>query len=238
MKEKILSLLFLFVINLTFSQVGINTTDPKEALHVAGSNSTIRVEAVNKTNNSTKFITGEDNRLHVDKDGNFVLDDSAYTPNLLVDKSTTNFVSSEVRATSAAKATSNILTGTFNTNKAGLVKVIFSVSVTKIRKQNLPQPAKYWLIDGDAKLIGVNCYIDGNLVSQSAKIYMSKKVNSTGNTAVAEGTLTLEAKVFVNLPKKNGVTYKLEAVVDGETNGLRATFAEAGTLNSFQVITY
>ena len=54
-------------------QVGINTTDPQEALHIAGSDSNIRVEGLNSSNNA-KNLGGVNNyNLMVDTNGDLSL---------------------------------------------------------------------------------------------------------------------------------------------------------------------
>ncbi|UOK43245.1 MULTISPECIES: hypothetical protein [Flavobacterium] len=46
-------LLLLLVPTFTFSQIGIGTSNPEATLHIAGNNSTIRIESLNAANNPT-----------------------------------------------------------------------------------------------------------------------------------------------------------------------------------------
>ncbi len=65
--------IILLTLNLCFciatSQVGIGTTSPQEELHLAGSKSTIRVDALNTTNNPTKNPVGKVVKAYVDGNG-------------------------------------------------------------------------------------------------------------------------------------------------------------------------
>jgi hypothetical protein len=62
-------------------QVGINTTDPQEAIHLAGSTGTLRVESLNAANNiyNPGDLDGDGNMddntvpLYVDENGDFIL---------------------------------------------------------------------------------------------------------------------------------------------------------------------
>ncbi len=58
----------------TFSQVGIGTTNPEEALHVYGSNSNIRVDGLGATN---PLNNGVETPLAVDANGTIVLSSSS-----------------------------------------------------------------------------------------------------------------------------------------------------------------
>ncbi|WP_375238582.1 hypothetical protein [Aurantibacter sp.] len=61
------------LLNLCFfvgvSQVGIGTITPEEELHIAGSTSTIRIDALNTSNNPTKNPTGKLVKAYVDANG-------------------------------------------------------------------------------------------------------------------------------------------------------------------------
>lgn len=71
--KKTLPLLFLFSTFLAIAQVGVNTTNPQEELHIAGANSTIRVEGLNATNNPLNLGEAENTRVYVNSSGDLVL---------------------------------------------------------------------------------------------------------------------------------------------------------------------
>jgi hypothetical protein len=70
--KKIFTILIAFPATL-FAQVGVNTTTPLEEVHVAGNNSTIRVEGLNAVNNNANLGAGNSTRVFVDGDGDLVL---------------------------------------------------------------------------------------------------------------------------------------------------------------------
>ena len=57
----------------SFSQVGINTTNPQEELHIAGSTSTIRVEGLNSPNDVNNLGVGSTTPVYVNTNGDLVL---------------------------------------------------------------------------------------------------------------------------------------------------------------------
>jgi hypothetical protein len=63
-------ILFTIIIN---AQVGINTINPLEELHVAGTNATIRIEGLNSPNNNLNLGTGNSTRVFVNGSGDLVL---------------------------------------------------------------------------------------------------------------------------------------------------------------------
>lgn len=71
--KKIYTFLLLTCNIITFAQVGINTTNPQEELHIAGSNSSIRVEGLNAANNVKNLGVGNTTRVFVDANGDLVL---------------------------------------------------------------------------------------------------------------------------------------------------------------------
>lgn len=67
------------------AQVGINTTNPQELVHVAGATENVRVEGLNASNNEDNLGSESTTRVFVDAQGNLVLgalDDNA---NLFID---------------------------------------------------------------------------------------------------------------------------------------------------------
>ena len=78
--------LFIFAYCSTFfGQVGVNTTNPQEELHVGGSNSTIRVEGLNTPNNINNLGTASSTPVYVDADGDLVLGTLADNVEILFD---------------------------------------------------------------------------------------------------------------------------------------------------------
>ena len=71
--KKALSFIFLSSSLLTLAQVGVNTTNPQEEVHVSGANSTIRVEGLNAVNNPLNLGVNENTRVYANSNGDLVL---------------------------------------------------------------------------------------------------------------------------------------------------------------------
>lgn len=71
--KKIFLLLFIYSSIVTFAQVGVNTSTPQEELHVAGANSTIRIEGLDSINNPLNLGNRQHSKVYVDADGDLVL---------------------------------------------------------------------------------------------------------------------------------------------------------------------
>ena len=76
---------FLLGIFLAQAQVGVNTTNPQELLHVAGSNENVRVEGLASPNNDNNLGPGSTTRVYVNSLGNLVLGGVQDIPPLLID---------------------------------------------------------------------------------------------------------------------------------------------------------
>ena len=55
------------------AQVGVNTTNPQEEVHVSGANSTIRIEGLNAANNPLNLGVNENTRVYANSNGDLVL---------------------------------------------------------------------------------------------------------------------------------------------------------------------
>ena len=72
--HRLLSFLILVTANCIYAQVGINTTSPQEALHVAGDiTSNIKIEGLNTTNNVNNLGIGNSTRVYVNGEGDLTL---------------------------------------------------------------------------------------------------------------------------------------------------------------------
>lgn len=72
MKKLYTIFIFTFCTTL-FSQVGINTTNPQQELHVAGANAKVRVDGLNTPNNANNLGVASTTPVYVDADGDLVL---------------------------------------------------------------------------------------------------------------------------------------------------------------------
>lgn len=70
---------------LAYGQVGINTNDPEQTLHVAGTTSNVRVDGLNATNNSENVGSSGTTRVFADANGDLVLGSAGQNVQMLVD---------------------------------------------------------------------------------------------------------------------------------------------------------
>lgn len=73
MKKFIFIFMLLFLVVNTFAQVGINTIDPQQAVHVAGATENVRIDGLNETNNSNNLGSGSTSIVYVDANGDLTL---------------------------------------------------------------------------------------------------------------------------------------------------------------------
>lgn len=78
------SLIALYSINF-YGQVGINTTNPQELVHVAGSTENVRVEGLSYPHNSNNLGPESTTRVYVNSLGNLVLGTADDAPPLFID---------------------------------------------------------------------------------------------------------------------------------------------------------
>ncbi len=92
-KKLLLLYLALFLCNISHSQreVGINTTNPEEKLHISGNTSTIRIEGLNAANNPNNYGV-RTAPLYVDSNGDFSIPPSPSSSEFLYNGS--NMISS------------------------------------------------------------------------------------------------------------------------------------------------
>ena len=146
-----------------FGQVGINTADPQEALHIAGSNSNIRVDGLNSSNNA-KNLGGVNNyNLMVDTNGDLSL---GLQSGLL--RSVTK-LSSPIELQSTATAGLNeteLYQEDFSLTQRALVVITYNVA---IEFKSYDGTTK--LIDGRAKIAHNYFYIGDGTTADISKAY-------------------------------------------------------------------
>ncbi|WP_375238581.1 hypothetical protein [Aurantibacter sp.] len=85
MKKIYLNIGLLFIVNLVYSQVGINTDDPQQPVHVAGPIETIRIDGLSSVNNPNNLGTDSTTPVHIDDNGDLVLGTQANNIEILFD---------------------------------------------------------------------------------------------------------------------------------------------------------
>lgn len=71
--------------NLMLCQVGINTDDPKQTLHVEGSEATVKIEGLNEANNAKNLGGSSQTRVFVNTEGDLVLGDTEDNISFILD---------------------------------------------------------------------------------------------------------------------------------------------------------
>jgi hypothetical protein len=162
MKKNTLYFLMFFCIELSLAQVGVGTTNPQADLHIAGENSTIRLEGLNMENHPVN----DGLRLMptlVDTQGRIILSNQTTTvdPFILTDASSMFSQRQVVNIVEAASATQNIYNYEITITAEAFVEIKYSVPylVYGTYNENTQQGTK--IQDGRARQIQTYFTIDG-----------------------------------------------------------------------------
>lgn len=99
-------IIFIGIVSFSLNaQVGINTTDPQQTVHVAGNTANVRVDGLNETNNTANLGSNSTTRVYVNADGDLILGSSSQTVELLVDSE--NYLEDVEDPTSLVNQTGN-----------------------------------------------------------------------------------------------------------------------------------
>ncbi|MCW5520653.1 hypothetical protein J1N09_12435 [Aureitalea sp. L0-47] len=120
------------------AQVGINTTNPQQSVHVAGSTSNVRIDGLNESNNTENLGINSTTRVYVDGEGDLVLGSESDNVQMLVDSE--NYLNNVENPTSLVNQTgtafgyeiagypTDFAGSTFTLTKNAIVEVNYSVS--------------------------------------------------------------------------------------------------------------
>jgi len=175
--KKILLYIISLLCSLTFSQVGIGTANPQKDLHVAGNNSTIRIESLNATNKPLLNVPPKLAEVYVTPDGDLTLNPPGYNTgevigvneplNFLIN--IPNFIpngtfgNGTVVANDAATtfASNQIVTVPFSSPQQALIEVRYVMTIN-LSDEFLPAAAASTFSDVSARTIRCYFYIDIN----------------------------------------------------------------------------
>lgn len=136
--KKLITTSILITTTFCFGQVGINTTNPQEELHIAGSASTIRIEGLNSPNNINNLGPGSSSKVYANANGDLVLGTSSDNVAIMFDSE--NYLEDVQNPTSLINQTGEgqgysqagiPIGGTtisFTLTKAAIIEINYSVS--------------------------------------------------------------------------------------------------------------
>lgn len=206
MKSSYLSLaLFIgvFCILPLTAQVGIGTTNPQETLHVAGSNSTIRVDGLSTTNHPANNGTDLAD-VKVNNNGNFVVAPTPNNANILYTNS--DYITTPINIATGSLGEHNssqlFKTPAFTLTQDAIVIIDYSCSYD-VGDYDHTGPIE----DGKAKIIGTYFFLGDGISPSVSDFY--------GNTA----------QVYTNLSEAGDTS----ATGFFYTNGSKIMFLSAGT---------
>lgn len=220
----LVSLFFAWVLN---AQVGIGTTNPQQELHIAGANSTIRIEGLNAVNNINNDGVNAA-PVMVNANGDLILGE--VTPSSEVDLQGTSLIASPINITSATGAwtTVDLATGNFNLTKDKWVSGTYEIAVA-----NIVDSSGAVLTDGAPRMYSIIVYIDGVQVSRDSKFYTCS--NTGGGVTIASGYMVLSGTFFENLTAGNH-TYRIAGTVFGGTFDCQGSFGGATAIDRLQIL--
>lgn len=195
--------------------VGIGVSNPQEKLHIAGNNSSIRVESLNSSNNGKNMGGTDTYNLMVDADGNLTLGEVSGSLASEVSFSSPSVVQT---GSDASMNSNELYTKTFTLTQRAFVVVTYYISM---EFDNYDGSAK--IMDGGAKIAHNYWYLGNGSIPDTSKTYgMQSTVYSNADCDTASGYIFNSRSVTLPL---NAGTYSihLNGAVDG--GGLTADAA-------------
>lgn len=188
------------------SGVGINTENPQQALHLAGSTGTIRIDGLNSPNNN--FNGGGVNKtfpLFVDSNGDLTLAIATFQNSDGSDAITasTPFVSTSIAVPTILVAPNNgvrsatILPYTITLTRPAVLEIKYSLSyeillnaTTKLKSDRARRVSTYYTVNGGTRRYG-----------QASKCYFNNNTVIVGDPVIncAQGVLFNSSTTYINL---------------------------------------
>jgi len=219
------STLFTFLISATFfGQVGIGTINPDATLHVAGENSTVRIEALsvdnNPLNDGTKLAP-----TYVEKNGEITLSPSAsgISSIHIIDASSTFSVPVVATNNNAPKTITNIYNYEITLTAEAFIEVKYSLSYNIFASYNPVNQTGIRIFDGQARQVKTYFTIDEEISKYGQISQNYYNILSGGGS----GTFYNNGFAYIALPPG---TYTLKFYVDiaGHENNTTAVVLGGG----------
>ena len=239
MNIRILGVLLCLFVSCTYAQVGINTTSPQEKLHIAGANSTIRVDGLNNPNAANNLGGANLTPLSVNANGDLVV--ATKKQKVIVNIVDTQIVASKVTCgwldiDNGIYANNVVIkpNTAFTATKNGLAEVNFNITAGLFEYKNtLTAPL---LTDGRPRIVFIKIFIDNTLVITSSQSYTSAAIGPITGLVVMNGSKTINLTLGAH-------TYRIEGSIEQGDSAYNFTtyFADASGANFknvFQIIEY
>ncbi|WP_028376476.1 hypothetical protein [Leeuwenhoekiella sp. MAR_2009_132] len=180
-------------INITpTGNLGISNTAPKEKLHIGGANSTIRVDGLNRPNN-TNNVQNDPMPVYVDDNGTMVLQPSLVQTFMPVNEY--NFTTGvNVSSSSGAGASTNLYTSTITLTQASLVFINYQFSAQLFRSDGSA------ITDGKPRLFRGWVEVNGDSTKPYAFDTGTYANRPDSNGTYANGFYYLSGSTYVQLP--------------------------------------
>lgn len=199
------------------SQVGINTTNPQEELHLGGANSTIRVDGLNSPNNANNLGVGSTTPVYVDADGDLVLGTLSDNVEILFDsedylmnvQDPTNLINQTGGGAGFSQGGIPIggLATSFTLTRPAIVEVNYAVTWT-VGKNVAPNSR---IDDFRARIVQTAMYFRLNNYTGAAVVndYYGNPINGgpwciTSNCSELGGLLAINGQFYNNISDSNG----------------------------------
>ena len=204
--------------------VGIDTLDPQQALHVGGTNSTIRIDGLNAANHaendggtSAYVKVNADGDLTVERSPTFLLSINGFGPKVEIETTTGGGVSSVVYANN------------FMLDRPGIVLIKYTLRVSSVQ-----MPDGSPVLDGATRVLASQLYLNGTQVSREAQFFSN---DPPSGSSTAAGPIYLSGLVFVDLPAGTH-NYELRGRVYGNAFGVEADFGGTSSTNRLQILRF
>ncbi len=221
-----LCLLCALAVPASWAQVGIGTNTPQETLHIAGSESNIRIEGLNSVNNIKNLGGADMYNVMVDADGNLAL--SGVSGELSSEDSMVSPVVVQTTAT-AGMNSSELYAKSFTLTQKALVVITYYVSM------DFEDTAGTTIVDGRAKIAHNYWYLGDGTTPDTTKSYgMTSAVYYNSDTLTASGYVYNSRSVTIPLDAGTYSIHLNGAVYGGGLTSdaaFRVTFGDVDRLD-------
>ncbi len=222
-----LGLLSLFTMVSGLAQVGIGTTNPQEALHIAGSNATIRLEGLDNSNNILNKGGTDMYNVMVDTNGKLSL--SEQPGQLSSEANMSSAVAVQTTANSDLNS-SELYTRSFTLTQKAMVVITYYISL-----DFKSYDGTACITDGRAKIAHNYWYLGDGTTPDTTKTYgMTSSVYSNADCDSATGYVYNSRSVTIPLDAGTYSVHMNGAVYGGGITSdaaFRATYGDIDRLD-------